>query len=40
MLQNADTFSFSITSEDMAAIAQMDRGDGVAWSVGDPTKGL
>lgn len=36
--QNADIFSFSIDDEDMAAIETMDRGDGVAWSVGDPTK--
>ncbi|HEY1011639.1 MAG TPA: aldo/keto reductase [Herpetosiphonaceae bacterium] len=33
---NADLFSFSIDAEDMAAIATMDRGGGVAWSVGDP----
>lgn len=38
MKQNADIFSFSIDDGDMAAIAKMDRGDGVAWSVGDPTK--
>jgi 2,5-diketo-D-gluconate reductase A len=36
--QNADIFSFAIDDGDMAAIASMDRGDGVAWSVGDPTK--
>lgn len=36
--QNADIFSFSIDAGDMAAIETMDRGDGVAWSVGDPTK--
>ncbi len=35
---NADIFSFQIDDEDMAAIAQMDRGDGIAWSSGDPTK--
>jgi 2,5-diketo-D-gluconate reductase A len=35
--QNADLFSFSLDDEDMAAIAGMDRGAGVAWSVGDPT---
>jgi len=35
--QNADLFSFSIDAEDMAAIATMDRGGGVAWSMGDPT---
>lgn len=37
--QNIDLFSFAIDDEDMAAIAEMDRGDGVAWSSGDPTKG-
>jgi 2,5-diketo-D-gluconate reductase A len=36
--KNADVFSFHIDDEDMAAIANMDRGDGVAWAVGDPTK--
>jgi 2,5-diketo-D-gluconate reductase A len=35
---NLDLFSFSIDSEDMAAIEKMDRGDGVAWPMGDPTK--
>jgi 2,5-diketo-D-gluconate reductase A len=36
--QNADLFSFSIDDQDMAAIEEMDRGDGVAWATGDPTK--
>jgi 2,5-diketo-D-gluconate reductase A len=36
--QNADVFGFDIDDEDMAAIAKMDRGDGVAWPMGDPTK--
>jgi 2,5-diketo-D-gluconate reductase A len=36
--QNLDLFSFSIDDEDMAAIEEMDRGDGVAWASGDPTK--
>jgi 2,5-diketo-D-gluconate reductase A len=36
--QNIDLFSFAIDDADMAAIAEMDRGDGVAWSSGDPTK--
>jgi 2,5-diketo-D-gluconate reductase A len=35
---NADIFSFEIGKADMAAIAKMDRGDGVAWASGDPTK--
>lgn len=29
---------FVISDEDMEAIAQMDRGDGIAWPVGDPLK--
>jgi 2,5-diketo-D-gluconate reductase A len=36
--QNFDLFSFEIDNEDMAAIAAMDRGEGVAWSAGDPLK--
>lgn len=36
MRVNADLFGFEIDVEDMAAIAQMDRGDGVAWAEGDP----
>jgi 2,5-diketo-D-gluconate reductase A len=36
--QNLDLFSFEIDAGDMAAMARMDRGDGVAWAVGDPTK--
>ncbi|MCP4613202.1 MAG: aldo/keto reductase [Planctomycetes bacterium] len=36
--QNIDLFGFEIDGEDMAAIAKMDRGAGVAWSTGDPTK--
>lgn len=35
--QNADVFSFALDDEDMAAIAGMDRGAGVAWPIGDPT---
>ena len=35
---NADIFGFTIDDEDMAAIEKMDRGDGVAWATGDPTK--
>jgi len=38
MRQNAGSFSFALADGDMAAIAKMDRGDGVAWPVGDPTK--
>ena len=38
--KNADVFGFEIDDGDMAAIAKMDRGDGVAWAMGDPTKAL
>jgi len=38
MRQNADIFSFALDEGDMTAIATMDRGDGVAWAAGDPTK--
>jgi 2,5-diketo-D-gluconate reductase A len=36
--RNADIFGFAIDETDMAAIETTDRGDGVAWSSGDPTK--
>lgn len=36
--KNADIFGFDIDAPDMAAIEKMDRGDGVAWAMGDPTK--
>jgi 2,5-diketo-D-gluconate reductase A len=35
---NADIFGFEIDADDMAAMEKMDRGDGVAWATGDPTK--
>jgi 2,5-diketo-D-gluconate reductase A len=35
---NADLFSFNIDAADMALLGAQDRGDGVAWSVGDPLK--
>jgi 2,5-diketo-D-gluconate reductase A len=38
MRQNADVFSFTLDAGDMATLATLDRGDGVAWSVGDPTR--
>lgn len=38
--KNMDLFSFAIDASDMAAIRRLDRGDGVAWSMGDPTKAL
>jgi 2,5-diketo-D-gluconate reductase A len=34
--QNIDLFSFALDDADMAAIEGMDRGGGVAWSMGDP----
>ena len=36
--KNADIFGFCIDDADMAAIEKMDRGEGVAWATGDPTK--
>ncbi len=36
--QNIDLFSFELDDEDMAEIATMDRGQGLAWSMGDPSK--
>ena len=36
--QNIDLFGFEIDDEDMATMAKMDRGDGVAWGSGDPIK--
>jgi len=36
--QNFDLLSFEIDDNDMAAIEKMDRGDGIAWSIGDPTR--
>jgi 2,5-diketo-D-gluconate reductase A len=36
--QNIDLFGFAIDQEDMGAIADMDKGEGVAWHLGDPTK--
>ena len=38
MRQNFDIFSFSIDDADMAQMATMDLGDGVAWASGDPSK--
>ena len=35
--QNIDLFKFEIDDVDMTAIGMMDRGDGIAWSMGDPT---
>ena len=36
--RNADLFSFVVDAADMATIATMDRGDGVAWGAIDPTR--
>jgi len=38
MKENAALFSFALSEGDLAAMASMDRGDGVAWSIGDPTR--
>jgi 2,5-diketo-D-gluconate reductase A len=38
MRQNADLFSFQLDEGVMAALETMDRGDGLAWNSGDPTK--
>lgn len=37
MRQNRDLFGFTIDADDMAAIATMDRGRGIAWGAADPT---
>jgi 2,5-diketo-D-gluconate reductase A len=34
--QNINVFSFEIDNKDMEAIANMDRGTGIAWASGDP----
>lgn len=36
MRQNHDLFGFAIDDSDMATIATMDRGAGIAWGVDDP----
>lgn len=38
MRQNLDLYSFELTAAEMAELATMDRGAGVAWAVGDPTQ--
>jgi len=38
MRENFNLFSFEIDAEDMAAIADMDMGAGVAWDSGDPSR--
>lgn len=38
MAQNIALAGFEIDAEDMARMAGMDRGDGVAWASGDPSK--
>ena len=38
MRQNLDLDGFEISPADMELIRQMDRGAGIAWSMGDPTK--
>ena len=38
IVDNANLFSFTIDDADMKLIAGLDRGDGVAWGSGDPTR--
>lgn len=38
MRQNLELDGFSIDDTDMGSIKLLDRGDGIAWSVGDPTQ--
>lgn len=38
MRANIDLFGFTLDADDLARIATLDRGDGIAWSNGDPTK--
>ena len=38
MRENIDLFSFIIDASDMERLTTMDRGDGVAWASGDPSK--
>ena len=37
IVQNIDLFEFEIDDVDMTTIGAMDMGDGIAWSMGDPT---
>jgi len=37
MRENIDLGGFAIDDSDMALLRTLDRGDGLAWSVGDPT---
>lgn len=36
--QNIELIGFEISADDMVFISQMDRGAGIAWSMGDPTR--
>lgn len=38
MRENANIFSFNLDESDLASMKKLDRGDGVAWPPGDPTK--
>lgn len=38
MKENIDLFSFELEEEEMATIAAMDRGQPIAWAIGDPSK--
>ncbi|MEI7256612.1 aldo/keto reductase [Dickeya dadantii] len=37
MRQNLDVFGFDIAQDDMDAIRLMERGNGIAWDMGDPS---
>lgn len=38
MRANLDLFSFELDADEMAVMAGLDRGDGVAWQTGDPSR--
>jgi 2,5-diketo-D-gluconate reductase A len=38
MLQNISLGEFEIDNDDMVLISKMDKGDGIAWSIGDPSQ--
>ncbi len=40
MRQNIDLAGFEISNADMETVRTMDRGDGVAWATGDPSKAI
>lgn len=38
LVQNIDLFGFSLDDEDLALMEAQDRGDGLAWAMGDPLR--